>query len=118
MADLKDRNIMLTGASGGIGRASALAFAEAGARVVLVDRDVSGLEEVHSAITSTGGKAYSIVCDITNEEAVAAAVEEVVARFGKLHGAFNNAGVEQSNLPLHEISSAAWERIVLSLIHI
>jgi NAD(P)-dependent dehydrogenase (short-subunit alcohol dehydrogenase family) len=112
MADLKDRNIMLTGASGGIGRASALAFAEAGARVVLVDRDVSGLEEVYSAITSTGGKAYSIVCDITNEEAVAAAVEEVVTRFGKLHGAFNNAGVEQSNLPLHEISSAAWERIV------
>ncbi|MBD9600249.1 SDR family oxidoreductase [Pseudomonas sp. PDM10] len=112
MSDLNDRNIIITGASGGIGRASALAFAKAGARVVLVDRDASGLEETASAVTAAGGKVHSIVCDITNEEAVASAVDEVVTRFGQLHGAFNNAGVEQSNLPLHEISSAAWERII------
>ncbi|EJN28498.1 dehydrogenase of unknown specificity, short-chain alcohol dehydrogenase like protein [Pseudomonas sp. GM78] len=112
MSNLDDRNIIITGASGGIGRASALAFAKAGARVVLLDRDTAGIEETASAVTAAGGKVYSIPCDVTDEDAVAAAVDDVVTRFGRLHGAFNNAGVEQSNLPLHEISSAAWDRII------
>ncbi|MGO4003406.1 SDR family NAD(P)-dependent oxidoreductase [Pseudomonas fluorescens] len=112
MSDLNERNIIITGASGGIGRASALLFAKSGARVVLLDRDVAGIEETASQVTSSGGKVYSIPCDITDEEAVASAVDEVVKRFGQLHGAFNNAGVEHTNLPLHELSSVAWDRVL------
>lgn len=112
MSNLNAQNIIITGASGGIGRASALAFAKAGARVVLLDRDAAGIEDTATAVTSAGGQVYSIPCDITDEAAVADAVYTVVTKFGRLHGAFNNAGVEQSNLPLHEISSAAWDRII------
>lgn len=112
MSDLNQRNIIVTGASGGIGRASALLFAQAGARVVLLDRDIPGMEETASLVTASGGRVYSIPCDITDEEAVSCAVNEVVKQFGQLHGAFNNAGVEHTNLPLHELSAAAWDRVL------
>lgn len=112
MTDLLERNIIVTGASGGIGRAAALAFSAAGARVILLDRDVAGLQDISQVIEARGGQSHSIACDITAEAAVEAAVGEVVERFGALHGAFNNAGVEQSNLPLHEISAEAWSRII------
>ncbi|MEN4825660.1 SDR family oxidoreductase [Pseudomonas sp. P39-UII1] len=112
MSNLNDRNIIITGASGGIGRASALLFAKAGARVVLLDRDVPGIEETAGLVTGGGGKAYLIPCDITDEDAVSHAVNDVVKQFGRLHGAFNNAGVEHTNLPLHELSAAAWDRVL------
>lgn len=112
MTDLLERNIIVTGASGGIGRAAALAFSAAGARVILLDRDVAGLQDIAQIIETRGGQSHSIACDITDEAAVEAAVGQVVDRFGALHGAFNNAGVEQSNLPLHEISAEAWSRII------
>lgn len=112
MTDLLERNIIVTGASGGIGRAAALAFSAAGARVILLDRDVAGLHDIAQVIQTQGGQSHSIACDITDEAAVEAAVAQVVERFGVLHGAFNNAGIEQSNLPLHEISAQAWTRII------
>lgn len=112
MNDLTQRNIIVTGASGGIGRASVAAFAEAGARVIMLDRDIAGLNEIVEIVQANGGAAHAIPCDITDESAVKAAVEEVVSRFGVLHGAFNNAGIEQSHLPLHEISAEAWDRII------
>lgn len=112
MSNLSERNIIITGASGGIGRASAVLFAQSGARVVLLDRDVPGIEETASIVAAGGGKVHSIPCDITDEEAVSSAVDEVVRKFGQLHGAFNNAGVEHSNLPLHELSAAAWDRVL------
>ncbi|MFJ3681335.1 SDR family NAD(P)-dependent oxidoreductase [Pseudomonas sp. NPDC090208] len=112
MSDLKQRNIIVTGASGGIGRASVVAFAHAGARVIMLDRDIAGLNDVVEQVSASGGAIHAIPCDVTDEAAVAAAVDEITGRFGVLHGAFNNAGIEQSHLPLHEISADAWERII------
>ncbi|MDR9752506.1 SDR family oxidoreductase [Pseudomonas sp. SZMC_28357] len=112
MNDLSHRNIIVTGASGGIGRASVLAFARAGARVIMLDRDVAGLNDIVEIVQSNRGIATAIPCDVTDEAAVKSAVDEVVARFGVLHGAFNNAGIEQSHLPLHEIDARAWDRII------
>jgi len=112
MTTLTDRNIIVTGASGGVGRAAAFTFARAGATVALIDRDANGIRETSEAISRAGGNSHVIIADITEEAAVAAAVAEVVSRFGKLHGAFNNAGVEQSNFPLHEIAAEAWAQII------
>lgn len=112
MKDLTRRNVIVTGASGGIGRASVIAFAKAGARVIMLDRDAGGLSELVDVVHSFGGDAHAIPCDITDEDAVQAAVDEVITRFSVLHGAFNNAGIEQSHLPLHEIPSEAWDRII------
>jgi NAD(P)-dependent dehydrogenase (short-subunit alcohol dehydrogenase family) len=112
MSDLKQRNIIVTGASGGIGRASVNAFASAGARVIVLDRDIAGLEGLVEEVLAAGGTIHAIPCDVTDEAAVAAAVTDVVERFGVLHGAFNNAGIEQSHLPLHEISAESWDRII------
>lgn len=112
MIDLKQRNIIVTGASGGIGRASVIAFAKAGARVIMLDRDIAGLNDTVEIVQSNGGSVHAIPCDITDEQAVKAAIDEVVERFSVLHGAFNNAGIEQSHLPLHEISAEAWDRII------
>ncbi|CAI8848492.1 2,5-dichloro-2,5-cyclohexadiene-1,4-diol dehydrogenase [Pseudomonas sp. IT-194MI4] len=112
MSDLNQRNIIVTGASGGIGKASVIAFAEAGARVIMLDRDTAGLNDIVEVVQSCGGAVHAIPCDITDEAAVKDAVDEVISRFGVLHGAFNNAGIEQSHLPLHEISAEAWDRII------
>jgi len=112
MSELTQRNIIVTGASGGIGRASVSALATAGARVIVLDRDIAGLEDLVESVLSSGGAIHAIPCDVTDEAAVASAVAEVVSKFGTLHGAFNNAGIEQSHLPLHEISAEAWDRII------
>ncbi|NBA93640.1 SDR family NAD(P)-dependent oxidoreductase [Pseudomonas sp. R5(2019)] len=112
MTDLLERNIMVTGASGGIGKAAVIAFAQAGARVIMLDRDVAGLQDVAETVKASGGNTHAIECDVTDEAGIEAAIAEVVDRFGALHGAFNNAGIEQSNLPLHEISAQAWARII------
>ncbi|MFY1662940.1 SDR family NAD(P)-dependent oxidoreductase [Pseudomonas sp. Pseu.R1] len=112
MSELTQRNIMVTGASGGIGQASVIALAAAGARVIVLDRDIAGLEDLVESVLANGGAIHAIPCDVTDEQVVASAVAEVVTKFGALHGAFNNAGIEQSHLPLHEISADAWHRII------
>jgi NAD(P)-dependent dehydrogenase (short-subunit alcohol dehydrogenase family) len=103
---------MVTGASGGIGQASVIALAAAGARVIVLDRDIAGLEDLVENVLASGGAIHAIPCDVTDEQVVASAVAEVVTKYGALHGAFNNAGIEQSHLPLHEISADAWHRII------
>jgi len=112
MSELTQRNIMVTGASGGIGQASVIALAAAGARVIVLDRDIAGLEDLVENVLASGGAIHAIPCDVTDEQVVASAVAEVVTKYGALHGAFNNAGIEQSHLPLHEISADAWHRII------
>lgn len=75
----------------GIGAATALAFAREGARVAVADRDDPA--SVVAAITSAGGEAYGVLLDVTDEAAVNAAVDDLVARWGRIDIGFNNAGV-------------------------
>lgn len=94
MAGVLDGKVALvTGAGAGIGRASTLAFAAAGARVVVADMDTAGGEATANAITRSGGEAIFIQVDVTNTHAVNALVERAVAHFGRLDCAHNNAGV-------------------------
>jgi NAD(P)-dependent dehydrogenase (short-subunit alcohol dehydrogenase family) len=85
--------VLVTGAASGIGRASALAFAHAGARVALVDINDDGLSETADMICAAGHEAEVIRADVTDLAAVEDAVARTIARFGRLDAAHNNAGV-------------------------
>ncbi|TRW15304.1 SDR family NAD(P)-dependent oxidoreductase [Glacieibacterium frigidum] len=102
----------VTGAASGIGRATAIAFAAEGARVAILDRTEEALGETAAAITRAGGEALVIACDVSQPEQVAAAVARVVATFGRLDIAFNNAGVENKAAPVAEIELEEWDRII------
>ena len=92
MQRFDQRNVLITGAGSGIGRAAARRFAEEGARLVLVDRNQEGLEE--TAATLPEGTPVTLrTVDVSDEQAVNALVEDVLAAHGTLHALVNNAGI-------------------------
>lgn len=107
---LKNKLIIVTGAASGIGRASAIRFAEHGARIVAVDRSAA-VESTAATIVQAGGEAHHVQADISNEQEVRAFVDFAVGLHGRLDGAFNNAGVDQVSSPLHELSYDEWRRV-------
>lgn len=88
---LENRIAFVTGGAGGIGAATAIAFAAEGAKVAVAD--LKDPTETVATIVAAGGEAYSIALDVTDQAAVEAAVDGVVAKWGRLDIAFNNAGV-------------------------
>jgi NAD(P)-dependent dehydrogenase (short-subunit alcohol dehydrogenase family) len=102
----------VTGATSGIGRATALAFAREGASVVVADIAADGVEETARLIEQAGGRALAVTCDVSRSEDVRAALDAAVERFGHLDVAFNNAGIEQAIKPAHEITDDEWDRLV------
>ncbi|SFR90264.1 glucose 1-dehydrogenase [Sphingomonas jatrophae] len=102
----------VTGAATGIGRETALAFAEAGARVAVVDWNAVAGEETCHAVAARGGEALFLRCDVAQTDQVADAVAKTVERFGRIDCAFNNAGVAARGVPVHEMSEADWDRTV------
>jgi NAD(P)-dependent dehydrogenase (short-subunit alcohol dehydrogenase family) len=94
MADFDGKVVMVTGGGVGIGKATALAFAREGAKVVIGNRNVEKGEEVVKAIQDDGGEASFLRTDVLSEEDVQALVEHAVSTYGRLDAAFNNAGVE------------------------
>ncbi|SDM83554.1 SDR family NAD(P)-dependent oxidoreductase [Actinacidiphila guanduensis] len=85
--------VLVTGASGGIGRAVALAFAKEGARLVLAARSADRLAQVEREVRSVGGEALSAPTDVTSPEAVTALVKAATDRFGRIDVLVNNAGI-------------------------
>ncbi|NMX70805.1 SDR family oxidoreductase [Pseudomonas sp. WS 5111] len=85
---------LVTGAANGIGRATALAFAEEGLKVVVADLDVTGGEGTVALIREVGGEAVFVRCNVTLEEDVKKLMQQVLNSYGRLDYAFNNAGIE------------------------
>jgi NAD(P)-dependent dehydrogenase (short-subunit alcohol dehydrogenase family) len=111
-ADLSGRAALITGAASGIGRASALAFAAAGANVALVDIDAGGLAGTAAAVRQLGARAEVIRADVTDLAAVTAAVARTVEAFGRLDAAHNNAGVPGPYIPLDSYSEDDFMRVL------
>lgn len=106
---LKDKTIIVTGGASGIGEAASVLFAGYGANVVIADRNIEAAARCADRI---GERALAVATDVSDEDQVAAMVEATLARFGRLDGAFNNAGVETLAQPLHEIDLANWRRVM------
>ncbi|WP_156680765.1 SDR family NAD(P)-dependent oxidoreductase [Sphingomonas profundi] len=109
MGALDGKAIIVTGAAGGIGAAAALVLAAAGARLVLSDVNAASGEAAAQAVRDAGGEAVFVAADLASEEAIAALVAKTVQMYGRLDGAFNNAGVEQRNKPLDELTLDEWD---------
>jgi NAD(P)-dependent dehydrogenase (short-subunit alcohol dehydrogenase family) len=90
--DFTGQVALVTGGSSGMGLATAQAFAEAGAAVVLADVDNDSLRVAADELTAAGHLALGVLCDVSSEDQVAAMVDRAVAKFGRLDMAFNNAG--------------------------
>jgi len=106
------KSVLVTGAAGGIGRAAALAFAAAGARVAVVDVDAKGGEDTVAMIAQPGGEAFFVKTDVSQSAQVEAMVAAVVERWGRLDCAFNNAGIEIEHLPLADSDEATFDRVI------
>jgi NAD(P)-dependent dehydrogenase (short-subunit alcohol dehydrogenase family) len=111
-ADLSGRAALITGAASGIGRASALAFASAGASVALLDIDAEGLGDTASAARAAGVRVEALLADVRDLQMVTGAVGRAVEAFGRLDAALNNAGVPGPYLPLDEYSEEDFMRIL------
>jgi NAD(P)-dependent dehydrogenase (short-subunit alcohol dehydrogenase family) len=85
---------LVTGAGSGLGLATAKAFAEAGASVVLADANETAVHSAAAELSTRGHKALAILCDVADDAQVEAMVERTVAAFGRLDAAYNNAGVQ------------------------
>ncbi|MDI6900906.1 MAG: SDR family oxidoreductase [Anaerosomatales bacterium] len=110
MADLTGKVALVTGAASGIGRESALAFARAGAKVVVSDVMVEGGEETVAMIRDGGGDAIFVQCDVSREDDVKALVARTVEAYGRLDCAHNNAGIEGMAGPCVECTEENWDR--------
>ena len=102
MKSMADKCVIVTGAAAGIGRATALKFADRGARVVVSDVDAEGGRETVSLIRECEGDAIFVESDISEEAAVNRLIAEAVKVYGRLDYACNNAGIEGRILPLAE----------------
>src|SRR3954464_3781392 len=102
----------VTGAGSGIGRATAVAFAQDGVDVVAVDLNQQAAQATAEQNEQLGGPAVAIACDVTSSDQVGDALDSTVARFGRLDIAFNNAGVELRPTPMADITEADFDRVV------
>jgi NAD(P)-dependent dehydrogenase (short-subunit alcohol dehydrogenase family) len=101
--------VVITGGASGIGRATAVAFAREGAKVVIGDIDARGAEETVELLKSTGGAAISVVVDVTTSADVQQMIATTVDRFGGLDYAFNNAGFVGSTAGVVETTEEDWQ---------
>lgn len=109
--DFKGQVALVTGAASGMGLATARAFAHAGAAVTLADISEDALQKAVDEITSAGGNAIGVLCDVSDEAQVAAMVERTVDAFGRLDAAFNNAGIQVPSSEVADQSAEDYDRI-------
>jgi NAD(P)-dependent dehydrogenase (short-subunit alcohol dehydrogenase family) len=109
--DFTGQVAFITGASSGMGLATTLAFAEAGAAVALADINEAALTAAAKQLTDAGHQALAIVCDVTDEDQVATAVDRTVETFGRLDMAYNNAGIQIPPTDAADESAEQFDRV-------
>ena len=112
MASLTGKAAVVTGAASGIGRATAIRFAEEGASVCLIDADEGGATGVASEIHGKFGNAYATACDVSDADAVKAAIDGAAERFGRLDIVYANAGINGVWAPIEELQPDEWDKTI------
>ncbi len=109
--DFRAKVVMVSGAAGGLGAALCRRFAAAGAQIVAVDRDGAGLDRLDASLAANAVPVLTLVTDITDVQACRAAVDAALARFGRLDGLVNNAGISHRSL-LRETDPSTIRRVM------
>jgi len=104
---LSDKTIVVTGGCNGIGYECVKAYAKEGARVAILD-----IQPADHFISEAGDGCLALLCDVADENQVAAAVEQVVGHFGRIDAVHNNAGIASPSKPLHETTAAEWQALM------
>ncbi|HEX5678466.1 MAG TPA: glucose 1-dehydrogenase [Alcanivorax sp.] len=111
-SSLNGRVVLITGAGGGIGRATAEKLGRDGARLMLSDIDGDAAEASAESIRRVGGKALARATDVSSDSQVAALVAATLDAYGQLDGAFNNAGIEEENDKVADVDEALFDRVM------
>lgn len=111
MSILRNRVVVITGASSGIGEACGAAFLDKGAKVVLAARRAERLDALATRLAERGGEALPVATDVTDEDSVGALFEAAMARFGRVDVLVNNAGIADST-PADELELALWHKVI------
>src|SRR5438552_10085438 len=109
--DFSGKVALVTGAAAGMGLATAKAFADAGAAVVLADFKEDAVKAAAERLVAAGHKAVAVRCDVSDDAQVAAIVDHTVAEFGRLDAAFNNAGIMARIAPTADSTREDWDRV-------
>jgi NAD(P)-dependent dehydrogenase (short-subunit alcohol dehydrogenase family) len=110
--DFSGKVALVTGAASGMGLATARAFAEAGAAVVLADFREDAVKTFARQLNAIGHKTLGLRCDVSDDNEVATMVDRTITDFGRLDAAFNNAGVMAHLVPIGDSSRADWDRVI------
>jgi NAD(P)-dependent dehydrogenase (short-subunit alcohol dehydrogenase family) len=110
--DFAGKVAVITGAGNGIGRQTALSFADRGAKVLAVDRDAAAAEAVAASIGQQGGEARAYVADVTKSAEVRGYVDAALAAYGRIDCFFNNAGIEGRVAPIAETDEAVFDAVI------
>jgi len=112
MGRLAGKRAIVTGAGSGIGRASALRFAQEGARILAIDRSADAVEETAAMVRAEGGDAIAMAADAGDEASVKAYVARALEAFGGLDAVYANAGISGGDVPLFEQDVSLWTEIL------
>lgn len=107
---IDNKIVIVTGASVGIGKATAIEFAKSGANVCIVDVNAKGIDIVADEIKKIGGKVKTFVCDVSDEQRVREVVSDITKQYGKIDVLVNNAGLWRSWKPFAQTTSDEWKQ--------
>ena len=112
MKKLENKTVIVTGAASGMGEAIATLFAQEGAHVVIADLRQVEIDKVVNAITTNGGKAIGVVCNVSMEEEILKLVETTIKTFKTIDVLVNNAGVMDDFVPVDSVTNELWQHVL------